>query len=130
MASAQPGDDPKIAALKTDAQKAIEAGQLAEADALLANVEMEEQHRLERLTVNTAETSARRGDLALTRLRYGEAAKHFANAAALFPPNSAHEDKRISYLQKRRAPSTSRATNSAITVLCFRHLSDTTGWFS
>jgi tetratricopeptide (TPR) repeat protein len=100
MASAQPGDDPKIAALKTDAQKAIEAGQLAEADALLANVEMEEQHGLDRLTVNTAETSARRGDLALTRLRYGEAAKHFANAAALFPPNSAHEDKRISYLQK------------------------------
>ncbi len=100
MASVQPGDDPKIAALKTDAQKAIEAGQLAEADALLANVEMEERHGLDRLTVNTAETSARRGDLALTRLRYGEAAKHFANAAALFPPNSAHEDKRISYLQK------------------------------
>ena len=97
MASAQPGDDPEIAALKTDAQKAIEAGQLAEADALLANVEMEEQHGLDRLTVNTAETSARRGDLALTRLRYGEAAKHFANAAALLPP---HEDKRISYLQK------------------------------
>jgi len=33
-------------------------------------------------------------------LRYGEAAKHFANAAALFPPKSAHQDKRISYLQK------------------------------
>src|SRR6266699_4181910 len=99
-ASAQPGDDPKIAALKTDAQKAIEAGQLAEADALLANVEMEERHGLDRLTFNAAETSARRGDLALTRLRYGEAAKHFANAAALFPPKSAHQDKRISYLQK------------------------------
>src|SRR6516162_2999745 len=42
-ASAQPGDDPKIAALKTDAQKAIEAGQLAEADALLAHVEMEQR---------------------------------------------------------------------------------------
>ena len=31
-ASAQPGDDPKIAALKADAQKAIEAGELAKAD--------------------------------------------------------------------------------------------------
>src|SRR5262249_45463265 len=34
-ASAQPGDDPKVAALKTDAQKAIEAGQLSKPDALL-----------------------------------------------------------------------------------------------
>src|SRR5204862_1984164 len=39
-ASAQPGDDPKIAALKSDAQKAIEAGELAKADTLLADVEM------------------------------------------------------------------------------------------
>src|SRR5436305_8620069 len=98
-ASAQPGDDPKIVSLKTDAQKAIEAGQLAQADALLADVEMEQRHGLDRLAVNAAETSARRGDLALTRLRYREAAKHFANAAALFPAKSAHEDKRISYLQ-------------------------------
>src|SRR5215475_14970557 len=42
-ASAQPGDDPKVAALKTDAQKAIEAGELAKADALLADVETEQR---------------------------------------------------------------------------------------
>src|SRR5215472_986064 len=99
-ASAQPSDDPKIVALKTDAQKAIEAGELAEADALLANVEMEQRHGLDRLALDAAETSARRGDLALTRLRYGEAAKHFASAAALVPPKRANEDKRITYLQK------------------------------
>ncbi len=99
-ASAQPGDDPKIAVLKTDAQKAIEAGQLSEADALLADVEIEQRLGLERLAVNAAETSARRGDIALTRLRYGEATKHFANAAALVPPKRANEDKRIGYLQK------------------------------
>src|SRR5262249_55057167 len=99
-ASAQPGDDPKIAALKTDAQKAIEAGELAKADALLANVETEQRRALDRFAVNAAETSARRGEIALTRLRYAEAATHFANAAAVFPPNSAHEDKRISYLQE------------------------------
>ena len=98
--SVRPGDNPKIAALKTDAQKAIEAGQLAEADALLADVEMEQRRNLDRFAVDEAETSSRRGDLALTRLRYGEAAQHFANAAALFPPQSAHEDMRISYLQK------------------------------
>src|SRR5262245_42419599 len=99
-ASAQPGDDPKIAALKTDAQKAIEAGDLAKADALLADVETEQRHALDRLAVNAAETSAQRGQIALTRLRYAEAATHFANAAAVFSPNSAHEDKRISYLHK------------------------------
>jgi hypothetical protein len=39
----QPGDDPKIAALKADAQKAIETGELAKADALLADVETEQR---------------------------------------------------------------------------------------
>jgi tetratricopeptide (TPR) repeat protein len=97
-ASAQPGDDPKIAALKTDAQKAIEAGELAKADALLADVETEQRRSLDRLAVNAAETSARRGEISLTRLRYAEAANHFANAAAVFPPKSAYEDKRIDYL--------------------------------
>src|SRR5262245_13604474 len=96
-ASAQPGDEPKIVSLKTDAQKAIEAGQLAQADALLADVEMEQRQGLDRLAVNAAETSARRGDFALIRLRYAEAAKQFANAAALVPPKRANEDKRITY---------------------------------
>src|SRR5262245_7517165 len=98
-ASAQPGDDPEIAALKTDAQKAIEAGELAKADALLADVETEQGRALDRFAVDAAETSARRGEIALARLHYAEAAKHFANAAALFPPRSAHEDKRIRYLK-------------------------------
>src|SRR5689334_3822219 len=97
-ASAQPRDEPKIAALKTDAQKAIEAGELAKADALLADVETEQRRALDHLAVNAAETSAQRGEIALTRLRYAEAATHFANAAAVFPPKSAHEDRRIGYL--------------------------------
>src|SRR5262249_55489513 len=100
IASAQPGDDPKIAALKTDAQKAIEAGELAKADALLADVETEQRRALDRLAVNAAETSAQRGEIALTRLRYAEAATHFANAAAMLPPKSAHEEKRIEYLSR------------------------------
>src|SRR6516225_2948217 len=99
-ASAQPGDDPKIATLKTDAQKAVEAGELTKADALLADVETEQRRAHDRFAINEAETAARRGDIALTRLRYAEAAKHFANAAAVFPPNSAHEDKRIGYLRR------------------------------
>jgi tetratricopeptide (TPR) repeat protein len=99
-ASAQPGDDLKITGLKADAQKAIDAAELARADAFLAEVEAEQRHALDRLAVNASDTSARRGDIALTRLRYGEAAKHFANAAAVFPPGSAHEDKRIGYLTR------------------------------
>src|SRR6266436_807197 len=69
-ASAHPGDDPKIATLKADAQKAIEAGELAKADALLADVETEQRRALDRLAFNAAETSARRGEIALTGLRY------------------------------------------------------------
>src|SRR5262249_1492246 len=99
-ASAQPGDDPNIVTLKGGAQKAIEAEAWAKADALLADVETEQRRALDRLAVNAAETSARRGEISLARLRYIEAATHFANAAGVFPPNSAHEDKRISYLQK------------------------------
>src|SRR2546430_17224264 len=99
-ALAQPGDSPSIVSLKGEAQKAIDAGELAKADALLADVETEQRRALDRLAVNAAETSARRGEIALTRLRYAEAATHFANAAAVFPPNSAYEDKRIGYLRR------------------------------
>jgi len=48
-ASAQPGDSPAIISLKTEAQRAIEAGELAKADALLADVETEQRQHLDRL---------------------------------------------------------------------------------
>jgi tetratricopeptide (TPR) repeat protein len=99
-ASTQPGDDPRIAALRADAQKAIDAGELAKADMLLAAVETEQRRDLDRLAVNAANTSARRGQIALTQLRYTEAAKRFAEAAAVFPPGGANEDERIGYLQR------------------------------
>jgi tetratricopeptide (TPR) repeat protein len=99
-ALAQPGDSPTIISLKAEAQKAVEAGELAKADALLADVETEQRRALDRLAVNAAETSARRGDIALTRLRYAEAAAHFANAAAVVAAESAHEDNRIGYLTR------------------------------
>jgi tetratricopeptide (TPR) repeat protein len=100
VALAQPGDDAKVAALKAEAQKAIEAGDLAKADALLADVESEQRRMRDRLAVNLAETSGRRGDIALTRLRYSEAPQHFANAAAALPPENTHEEKRIGYLAR------------------------------
>jgi uncharacterized coiled-coil protein SlyX len=61
-ALAHPGDDAKVAALKAEAQKAIQAGDLAKADALLADVESEQRRMLseqrsmlDRLAVNAAE---------------------------------------------------------------------------
>jgi tetratricopeptide (TPR) repeat protein len=97
-ALAQPGDDAKVAALKAEAQKAIEAGDLAKADALLAGVESEQRSMRDRDAANLAETSGRRADIALARLQYSEAAHHFANAAAALPADSTHEEKRIGYL--------------------------------
>src|SRR5436190_1606625 len=64
-ASAQPGDDPKIAALKIDARKAIEAGELAKADALLADVETEQRRALDRVPLDWARIQDRLG-IALT----------------------------------------------------------------
>ena len=109
----QPGDTAEVAALKADVQKAIDAGDLAAADLLLANIEAEERQARDRRAVNAAETTARRGDIALTGLRYSEAAKHFANAAAAFSPGSANEDKRIGYLFAKPMLSTGREMNSA-----------------
>jgi len=99
-ALAQPGDTPKIASFKADAKKALDAGDLAKADALLADVQTEERRALERLVFNSAETSARRGDIALTRLRYMEAAQHFNDAASTFPPNGSYEQMRRRYLAR------------------------------
>jgi hypothetical protein len=100
IALAQAGDDAQIAALKADAQKAIDAGDLSKADSLLGQIERRQREALDRLAVNAAETCGKRGDIALTRLQYGKAAQHYANAAALFPPGDANEEKRIGYLQR------------------------------
>jgi hypothetical protein len=73
-ASAQPGDDAKITALKSEAQKAIQDGQLGKAKEILAEVEKIQDEALERLALNAAQTAAQLGDVALAQLRYREAA--------------------------------------------------------
>jgi hypothetical protein len=94
-AAAQPGDDAKITALKAEAQKAIQGGELGKADDLLARVEKIQDEALERLALNAAQTAVQRGDVALTRLRYPDAAQRFAEAAAKAPQG--HEDERWKY---------------------------------
>src|SRR3954447_13071356 len=59
-AAAQPGDDPQVTALKAEAQTAIRAGNLAQADELLAQVEGLEAAVADRKALNAAETSAQR----------------------------------------------------------------------
>jgi len=100
IASAEPGDGPNIVALKADAREAIDAGDLARADVLLADVERMQKRILGRFAVNAAETVAQRGEIALTRLRYREAAWHFGAAAAVLVAGDAREDTRLGYLDK------------------------------
>src|SRR5215831_9378813 len=94
--SALSSDDLKGATLEAQARKAIDAGELAQADAFLARIENEQSDVLDR-----AGTLAKRGQIALARLRYVEAATHFAKAASIFPPGSTHEDKRIGYIARQ-----------------------------
>jgi hypothetical protein len=76
-AAAQPGDDAKITALKAEAQKAIQYGELGKADEILAVIEKNQTEALDRLALNAAQTTAQRGDVALARLRYLDAAQRF-----------------------------------------------------
>jgi tetratricopeptide (TPR) repeat protein len=97
-AAAQPGDDAKITALKVEAQKAIQDGQLGKADEILATIEKAQTEALDRLALNAAQTTAQRGDVALGRLRYLDAAQRFAEAAAKVP--SGEKDERWKYLNE------------------------------
>ncbi len=93
---AKPGDDPSVARLKVKAIGALEGGDLVRADAHLAEVEKQQVAALDRLALEAAATRAQRGDIALTRLRYQEAAEHFAAAAACVLRE--HEEQRLDYL--------------------------------
>ena len=98
-ASSAVGDDPAVTSLKADAQRSIDAGDLATADDTLAKVEAAQQHEIEQIALNVAATSAKRGEIALTRLRYKEAAQHFADAASTAGSNN--PEKRAGYLEQQ-----------------------------
>jgi tetratricopeptide (TPR) repeat protein len=98
-AAVQPDDDSKIASLKAESLKAIEEGQLAKADELLAAIDEIQVASIDRLARSAAETSARRGEVALTRLRYNEAARHYAVAVSRLPPQDEEDRLRYSNLE-------------------------------
>ncbi len=93
-------DDPVTRALVEQAKTAIKDGHLAEADNLLSQAEEAEivaahqaqllanqaQAAADRRLLHAAAASASRGDIALTELRYPDAARHYQQAVDLVPP--------------------------------------------
>ncbi len=103
--TALPGDAPEVAQLKDAAREALDAGRLQQADDLLVQVEAaqdavldRQQREIERQQMERAATAAQRAGIALTRLRYREAAEHFAATARRVP--SADEDQALAYLDR------------------------------
>src|SRR5512132_1835085 len=98
QAAAAAGDNPEVAKLKSEVKAALEAGELERADNLLGQVQAAEDAALERRQLEAAATAAQRGEIALTRLRYRDAAEHFASAARRVPPG--HEEQSLAYLDR------------------------------
>jgi tetratricopeptide (TPR) repeat protein len=94
--SAAAGDPPEIAKLKGEARSALDLGEFAQADSLLEQVLAAEDAAIDQRKLESALTSGQRGDIALTRLRYREAAQHFAAAAVRVPPK--YEEEALAYL--------------------------------
>lgn len=87
--------DPGIATLTEQAKQAIEAGRYDEADTLLLRAREQDvaaaqqareaaKHRL----LRAAESEEKRGDLSMTRLRYSDAAEHYAAAVGFVQAGS------------------------------------------
>ena len=96
QAAATPDDSPETATLRARLRLALEQADLDRADALLADILALEERDIDRRAVQAAATSAQRAELAMTRLRYPDAARHYAAAAARLP--LADETARIEYL--------------------------------
>jgi tetratricopeptide (TPR) repeat protein len=112
LAALEP-DDPHAAALAQSAKEALDGGQLTEADALLEQAkegelaalrqarELKEkaQKAEDRHALDVAKFIAGRGNLALTQLRYVDAAEHFKQAVELVPARYPHD--KVDYLNRQ-----------------------------
>jgi tetratricopeptide (TPR) repeat protein len=106
-------DDPHAAELARSAKEALDSGHLTEADALLdqakegelaalrqaREIEQKSREAGDRHALNAAKLLAGRGNIALTQLRYAEAAERFKQATKLVPPG--HPDEMADYLQRQ-----------------------------
>src|SRR6202023_1979670 len=87
-AAAQPGDDANITALKAEAQKAIQDGELDKAKQILAKVEKIQDEALDRLALNAAPTAAQLGDRALSPFGRAPAPERFSARLGQVPDGS------------------------------------------
>ena len=104
--------DPATAALAAQAKEAIDTGRYDEADAILLRAREQEiaaarqaeqlahdaQQAAERRWLRAADADGKRGDLAMTRLRYADAAEHYAAAAGSVP--ASRQAERRGYLEQ------------------------------
>src|SRR5215472_8908961 len=93
-----PDDGPNAAEIKNAAARALEAGQFDRADELLDQLQKLQDAALEQRQLQRASTSAQRGQLAMARLQYRNAARHFADAGRHVPPE--HSEVRVGYLDQ------------------------------
>ena len=100
-----PEDRPEVVRLRNAVRAALDAGRLQQADDLLVQVEAaqdnaldRQQREIERQQLDRAATAAQRASIAMTRLRYREAAEHFAVAAKRVPQG--YEDGAVAYLDQ------------------------------
>jgi hypothetical protein len=106
--------------LKGDLQAALERTDLERADALLEQILAAQDRELARRALEAAATCATRGQVAMTRLRYREAADHFGAAAARIP--ASHEAELRDILNRQPRLCTSKATNLVTTMRCGQRL--------
>ena len=106
-------DDPHTAELARSAKEVLDSGRLTEADILLdqaregelaalrqaSELKQKAQEAEDRHALNAAKLLAGRGNIALTQLRYVEAAEHFKQATVLVP--SGHPDELADYLHRQ-----------------------------
>src|SRR5262249_32923266 len=109
LAALEP-DDPHTAELARSARSPLDAGRLSEARDLLhqgrgaelaglrgaSELRQKAQEAEDRHALNAAKLMAGRGDIALTQLRYTDAADRFKEAATLVP--AGHPDEKANYL--------------------------------
>ena len=118
-----PNDGPEVAKLKSTAKVAVKAGQLDRADELLQQVEKLQETAIASERLECANTSAQRGQLAMSQLRYRDAAQHFANAARRVPEERG--DIRLRYLDQEAEAlyrqGTDRGDNPALTAAIERN---------
>ena len=130
--------DPAVAALATEAKTAIDNGRYDDADALLQRAQEQDvaaarqadqlardaRQASERRWLRAAEAEGKRGDLAMTRLRYDDAAMRYAAAAGMVPPTRRDESRR--YLEQEAGAlyqqGNERGDNKAASLAIDRYL--------